>query len=181
MKAKIEKELLCVFDCNKVIGFCETVEVVERKTEGKASVEFTSFDKNLIHVVNPDANVFKYLKSQKGCDGIIIRYINSAFEIHLIECKRTLKSKSYSKMKQQLQNSYYTALAVLGVLSELNIPINYSPKCYACYEYEDSISNRLKLSTPNTKDNSLCCDINGESISIIRVKLKDGKGTYSIQ
>lgn len=92
------------------------VIVTEPAEEGKAEVTFVS-SKKLLSVKTTEKNALVYIKFRKVADGTVLEFINE-FEafLHIVECKKTIKEKSWSHVIKQFQGGLINAMALAGVI-----------------------------------------------------------------
>lgn len=93
-----------------------SISIVEAKDEGRACVEFFSAN-DLLFVNTTEGNRLAYLKEQKVADGTICEFIDDTrVRLHLVECKKTVREKSWNTARSQFRGALQNALGVCGVL-----------------------------------------------------------------
>lgn len=93
--------------------------------------------------VNLHQKPFSCLKLQKCADGFIFHRLSSGdWELHVIECKRTVTESEWMKIKQQFEGAILNALAVSGILG-------LSPlvrvRCYVAHRHDKLSPNPILL------------------------------------
>ena len=91
------------------------VIVLEQAEQGEARVTFTS-NETLICLSSPDNKALYFLQERKLADGIVLQVSDQGASLHLVECKRTIKERSWETVKIQWSGALQTALALCGVL-----------------------------------------------------------------
>lgn len=98
--------------------FDKQVTVLEKEEGGRADVLVHSkAGHNLCLVNTTQKNRLAYIRYQKVADGTLCEILNDgSVRLHLIECKKTVKSASWSKAIKQFEGGLVNMLAVCGVL-----------------------------------------------------------------
>lgn len=121
------------------------VRVVEANEEGEAEVTISSANPLLV-VNTSDKNALRYLTQRKVADGTVCEFLsNDTVILHLLECKRTVKEKSWQQVKEQFHGALLNAFAVCGVLNVKQIA---EVRLYTAYRDD-------KLDPVNTANPSL--------------------------
>lgn len=110
------------------------VVVREQSQAGEASVKFTS-NEPLLSLSSPDNNPLYFLQERKLADGIVLQVGERGVSVHLVECKRTIREKSWATVKLQWAGALQTALALCGVLGLPN-PNGENIYLYSAYRTE---------------------------------------------
>ena len=113
------------------------VVVLEQAEQGEARVTFTS-NKTLICLNSPDNKPLYFLQERKLADGIVLQVSEQGASLQLVECKKTIKEKSWEAVKIQWRGAVQTALALCGVLG-LPMPAKENVFLYSAYR-EDKLS-----------------------------------------
>ncbi len=59
---------------------------------------------------------FPYLVNRKCADGVILEQIAGKWRLHIMECKTTVDSKNWLKIKLQFEGALLRILAIMGIL-----------------------------------------------------------------
>lgn len=116
--------------------FHQANEVVirEQNQAGAASVKFTS-NKPLLSLNSPNNTPLYFLQENKLADGILLQVGEQGVSVHLVECKKTIREKSWATVKLQWAGALQTALALCGVLGLPN-PTHENIYVYSAYRTE---------------------------------------------
>uniref|UniRef100_UPI004048EA30 hypothetical protein n=1 Tax=Aliarcobacter sp. TaxID=2321116 RepID=UPI004048EA30 len=169
--------------------FGNQVKVVEKNEAGKAEVLFKSSN-DLLSICLSEENRLKYLKIANVADGTIYAFINeSEIILHITECKRTINTKNWEKVKLQFKGGLTNSFGLCGILDKTVSKIIF----YTAFR-EDSLDNKnttnpilLKATLGTTKKTS-AIDWSDKKINIlnrefehIKIQLdSDGKGRFSL-
>lgn len=113
------------------------IVILEQATEGEASVRFTA-NEPLICLNSPNNKALYFLREQKLADGIVLQYGETDVTLHLVECKKTIREKSWASVKLQWSGALQTALALCGLLG-LPAPTKEHIFLYSAYR-DDKLS-----------------------------------------
>lgn len=103
------------------IQYGQNVTVVEPSAEGEAEVCITA-DNALLLVKTTEKNALGYLRQKKVADGTVCEFVSdTSVNLHLIECKRTVKAGNWEHVKEQFQGALLNAFAVCGLLNVKDI------------------------------------------------------------
>lgn len=113
------------------------VIVLEQAEQGEARVTFTSSEA-LICLNSPNNKPLYFLQERRLADGIVLQVNDQGASLHLVECKKTIKEKSWETVKAQWSGALQTALALCGVLG-LPAPAKEQVFLYSAYR-DDKLS-----------------------------------------
>lgn len=113
------------------------VTVVEQAEEGGAQVQFVSSER-LICLNSPNNKPLYFLDMRKLADGIILQVGENSTVLHIVECKKTIREKTWDTVKEQWAGAVQTAFALCGVLG-VPAPANTDVFLYSAYR-EDKLS-----------------------------------------
>ena len=157
------EEKLRMFQKEKyvVLGEKEEKELEERSKSGRAKLKFTATGDTLI-LLTPEQNVLPYLDGgQKGttscADVFIYRWKEAlAWDLHIIEFKKTINTTSLGKSKWQFTMGIYNARAVaafLGMeLQNIYLYSGYRKDALSSMEHASSIALRASNNTSKLKE-----------------------------
>jgi len=127
-----------------------TVSVEEKVEEGKAKVVFTAETK-LLSISVSHRNRLNYLRQQKVADGTICKFSDNSIELHIVECKKTIKPASWFKAKEQFEGALLNSIALNGLLN-LNISkIIFKSQTFSCRKSVMDISIFIYILFPASK------------------------------
>jgi len=96
---------------------CEA-KVIEKNEEGKAEIIFSSSD-NFLSICLSEENRLKYLKRANVADGTVCKFIDdNTLELHIVECKRTINTKNWEKVKLQFEGGLINSYGLCGILDK---------------------------------------------------------------
>jgi len=165
------------------------VKVVEKNESGKAEVLFNS-NNELLAICLSEDNRLKYLKTANVADGTVCEFVNeSEIILHIAECKRTINTKNWEKVKLQFRGGIQNSYGLCGVLNKSVSKVVF----YTAFR-EDKLNTRnttnpiLLKATLGTKEKTSAIDWNQTKISIldrefehIKIQLdSDGKGQLKL-
>lgn len=174
----------------------ECIEIREKSETGEVKLDINI--KNwCICFNNLDKNILPYINIKNCADYIIFEKTeNLSWILHIIECKRTVKNKEWSHIKEQFKGAFLNALAISGYLG-INIDMN-NIKLYTALR-NDKLSEYLKANPIELKsqvgrlseNNDIFEWREGEVIletfnkinckhEKIQLNVNDGTGSYSI-
>lgn len=169
--------------------FGNQVKVVEKNESGKAEVLFESSN-DLLAICLSEENRLKYLKIANVADGTVCKFLDdTSIELHIVECKRTINTKNWEKVKLQFKGGIQNSYGLSGVLNKSVSKVVF----YTAFR-EDKLDNInttnpiLIKATLGTKQKTSSQDWKSSKINIlnrefehIKISLdSDGKGTYSL-
>jgi len=165
----------------------------EKEDDGKAELAIVS--NNYIFAISlSHQNKIKAFKHQKVADWIVLEFLNSKeVVLHLIELKRSIKTNSWQKIKEQFKGAYEHSALLKGLFDyEIKDVI-----CYSAYVFDklnlESTSNPILLKNSLGNDEyKSAIDWKKEKISMhnidflhvkIELNLENGigKGCYQIK
>lgn len=129
------------------VRFFEIVEapikaiIEERETAGEARVECDLPVGTRCVQWNLGTGKFQFLKEEKNADGALLVWRDDgskdgSFEVHIIECKRTLDQKKWSDALQQMR---WTLARLLAISGTLGIPVGRA--CFYTAFRRDNLSS----------------------------------------
>lgn len=103
----------------------DKVVVVEQEAEGEARVECSLPEGALCVQWNLPTGYFRFLKEEQNADGALLIWRDDGsqdglFEAHVMECKKTVEQKTWSKALQQMR---WTFLRLRAIAGALGVPI----------------------------------------------------------
>ena len=98
--------------------FGKNVKIVEKNESGKAEVLFSS-ENDLLAICLSEENRLKYLKIANVADGTVCEFIEEGeVNLHIAECKRTINSKNWEKVKLQFKGGLTNSFGLCGILDK---------------------------------------------------------------
>lgn len=129
--------------------------VKEPKKAGEAEVTVT-LQRYSIAFNNMEKSRLSCFKNAKCADGIIFEQLNDGnWNLHVMECKRTMKADEWEKTKQQFEGAILNAHALAGVLGIQGFSNIY---CYTAFRHDrltpasspDPVFAKLLVGVPTT-------------------------------
>src|SRR5574344_122357 len=98
--------------------FGNEVKVIEKNESGKAEVIFSS-ENDLLSICLSEDNRLKYLKIPNVADGTVCEFISdNELILHITECKKTINSKNWEKVKLQFKGGLTNSFGLCGILDK---------------------------------------------------------------
>ncbi|WP_353571888.1 hypothetical protein [Candidatus Albibeggiatoa sp. nov. BB20] len=98
-------------------GFAE-IKCITKKTGFR-------LQKTNIHAKENHRQPIPYLKNEKMADSTIFLWDNNKIELHIIECKQTIKRSKWKGVKEQFESSLLNGLAVTKILGFSDIQFHF--------------------------------------------------------
>jgi hypothetical protein len=119
---------------NQEVFIIETKEGGEAKIHCLVNKDTLCFNGDQIHLT--------FLKQQKSVDGIVFIFSdkNEVF-LHLVECKRTIRSNNWIETKEKFEGSLLMALSLQSLL---NLPQIKKIYCYTAFREDKLTKNPSK-------------------------------------
>ncbi len=169
--------------------FGNEVKVIEKNESGKAEVIFSS-ENDLLSICLSEDNRLKYLKIANVADGTVCEFISdNELILHITECKKTINSKNWEKVKLQFKGGLTNSFGLCGILDKTVSKVIF----YTAFR-EDKLNS---LNTPNpillkstigNKQKTSAIDWDSSGVNILntnfehkKIKLdENGEGKYNL-
>ena len=165
------------------------VTVVETSKEGEATVHISAAN-TLLAVKTTEKNALNYLRQKAVADGTVCEFLaDGTVILHLVECKKTVREKSWKHIKKQFHGALLNAFALCGLLNLQQIT---AIRLYTAYQNDklsaESSPNPSLIKMPvGSRQPSLARDWRSGSVNIIGYNFEhqkivlDADGMASLQ
>lgn len=108
----------------------ENIYLKEKSKDGEAELKLM-VNNPCIVFKQVDKNLNSYLHYKRCADSIIFEKVNDTWILHILEFKKTVKSKEWNGIKEQFLGGFLNARSLAGYLG-INIDYN-NIKLYTCF------------------------------------------------